>query len=324
VVRVGQLWEPAARPAFSPAGGMMDRRGLFIRLLALVGITAIWGGTFVMVKDAVAVYPVAAFFAYRFALATLVFLPFVRRTDWPGIRAGLPIGLVMGLAFIVQTIGLRLTLASDTGLITGLSVVFVPLIEWIVLRIRVPKVTLLGLLIAVLGLWLLVGGLPRQLAIGDLLVGVSAIGFAIQIILLSARAPQQGTRSLTMGLMLGATAVFAVAAMTPVGGGLAIPPQSVWPAILFTAVFATALGFLIQAWAQERLPATPAAVVLLTEPAWAVLFGVALQGNPFPPVRMLGAALLFLTPIAVTLAGLRPRHASSIYAPVGTKESAVA
>src|SRR2546421_12651276 len=118
---------------------MIDRQGLLIRLLALIAITAIWGGTFVMVKDAVAAYPVAAFFASRFMLAGLFFLPFARRADWPGIRAGLPIGLVMGLAFIIQTMGLRLTLASDTGLITGLSVVFVPLIAWLALRIRVSR-----------------------------------------------------------------------------------------------------------------------------------------------------------------------------------------
>jgi drug/metabolite transporter (DMT)-like permease len=300
------------------------RQGLMIRLLALVAVTAIWGGTFVMVKDAVAIYPVAGFFAYRFLLGTLFFLPFARRASWPGIRAGLPIGLVMGLAFIIQTMGLRLTLASDTGLITGLSVVFVPLIEWLVLRIRVPRPTLIGVLVALAGLWLLVGGLPRQLAVGDLLVGISAIGFAVQIILLSARAPKQNTASLMLGLMLGATVIFALAALSPVGGGLALPPESVWPAIAFTALFATALGFFIQAWAQERLPATPAAVVLLTEPAWAVLFGVALQGNPFPPARILGAALLFLTPVLVTLVGLRRSRASSIYAADRSKESAVA
>jgi drug/metabolite transporter (DMT)-like permease len=147
--------------------------------------------------------------------------------------------------------------------------------------------------------------MPRQLAIGDLLVGLSAVGFAVQIIMLSARSPQHPTGSLTLGLMIGATIVCIVGALTPAGGGIALPPPSIWPALAFTAIFATALGFLVQAWAQERLPATPAAVVLLTEPAWAVLFGVLLQGNSFPPARILGAALLLLTPIAVTLAGVR-------------------
>jgi drug/metabolite transporter (DMT)-like permease len=228
----------------------------------------------------------------------------------------------MGAAFMVQTIGLRSTLASDTGLITGLSVVFVPLLEWLVLGARVSRTTALGLLLAVLGLFLLVGGLPRQLAIGDLLVGISAIGFAIQIILLSSRAPRYRTAPLTFGLMMGAAAVFLLVAITPAGGGLALPPASVWPAIMFTGIFATAVGFLVQAWAQEKLPATPAAVVLLTEPAWATLFGVALQGNPFPLPRIIGALLLFLAPVAVTLIGARRRRDNLVEA--AATENAVA
>jgi drug/metabolite transporter (DMT)-like permease len=297
--------------------------GVAIRLVALIAVTAVWGGTFVVVKDAVAAYPIAAFLAYRFLLASLLFLPLARRLSWSSVRAGLPIGIALGIAFIVQTIGLRLTLASDTGLVTGLTIVFVPLIEWLVLRVRVSRITLGGLAVAVFGLFLLVGGLPRQLAIGDLLVAISAIGFAIQVILLSRRSPRHDTGSLTLGLMLGATAVFAIAAISPSGGGLAFPPASVWFAIAFTAIFATALGFFVQTWAQEKLDATPAAVVLLTEPAWAALFGVWLQGNPFPPARIVGAALLFVTPLLLTLAGSRPGRRILIYV-AGRREAQAA
>jgi drug/metabolite transporter (DMT)-like permease len=289
------------------------RGSVAVRLAALVGITAVWGGTFVMVKNAVSLMPIASFLGYRFLLATIILLPFAGRAHWRGVRAGLPIGAALGLAFIVQTVGLRLTLASDTGLITGLSVVFVPLIEWIVLRVRVGRPTVVALAIAVVGLVLLVGGLPRQLAIGDVIVGVGAVGFAIQIILLSRRSPGHDTLSLTLGLTIGAAAVFVAAALTPMGGGLAFPPAPVWPALIVTATLATSLGFFVQSWAQQKLAATPAAIVLLTEPAWAVFFGVVFSGNPFPPARLLGAALLFLTPVLPTLAGTRPARRILIY-----------
>lgn len=289
------------------------RGSIAVRLAALIAITAVWGGTFVMVKDAVSLMPIASFFVFRFVLATVILLPFARRANWRGVRAGLPIGLAMGVAFIVQTVGLRLTLASDTGLITGLSVVFVPLIEWVVLRVRVSRATLVALALAVVGLVLLVGGLPRQLAVGDVIVGISAIGFAIQIILLSQRSPGHDTLSLTLGLTIGAAAVFVAAALTPMGGGLVLPPAPVWPALIVTATFATSLGFFVQSWAQQRLAATPAAIVLLTEPAWAVFFGVVISGNPFPPARILGAALLFVTPLLLTLAGTRPGRRILIY-----------
>jgi drug/metabolite transporter (DMT)-like permease len=285
-----------------------------LRLGALVAVTAVWGGTFVVVKDAVSVYPVAAFLGYRFVLALLIFTPFVVRGSWRSIRAGIPIGIVMGIAFVIQTIGLRLTLASDTGLITGLFVIFVPLLEWLVLRRAIGLQTGIGSVISLAGLVLLVGGLPRQLAIGDLLVGISAIGFAAQIVLLSRRSPHHDTISLTFGVVLGGAIVFFLAALTPPGGGLPFPPVRVWPALIITAVFATAIGFFIQSWAQRDLPATPTAVVLLTEPGWAALFGVVLQGNPFPPARIVGALLLFVTPLLLTLAGTRPAQRILIYA----------
>jgi len=292
----------------------MTARSAALRLGALVAVTAVWGGTFVAVKDAVTVYPVAAFLGYRFLLALLIFAPFVVKGSWRSIRAGIPIGIVMGIAFVIQTIGLRLTLASDTGLITGLFVIFVPVIEWLVLRRSIGLRTGIGSVVSLGGLVLLVGGLPRQLAVGDLLVGISAIGFAAQIVMLSRRSPHHDTTSLTFGVVLGGAIVFFLAALTPPGGGLAFPPPRVWPALIITAVFATAIGFFVQSWAQRDLPATPAAVVLLTEPGWAALFGVALQGNPFPPARILGALLLFVTPLLLTLAGTRHGHRILIYA----------
>ena len=293
-----------------------------IRLGALVAITAIWGWTFVVVKDAVTIFPVAAFLAYRFLLATAIMAPFIGRMNWRGIRAGVPIGLAMGAAFILQTMGLRITLASDTGLITGLVVIIVPLIDWLAFRTRLHRATLAGLGLALVGLTLLVGGLPRELAIGDLWVGVAAIGFAIQVVLLSARAPRHDTLSLTFGLMLGAAALLMVAALTPTGGGLPAPPSSIWFALVITATLATVLGFFVQAWAQRDLAATPAAIVLLTEPAWATFFGVTLSGNPFPLPRIMGAALLFLAPVVITLAGTPMARRLLTYAANGRRQPA--
>ncbi|HEY0492794.1 MAG TPA: DMT family transporter [Candidatus Dormibacteraeota bacterium] len=286
----------------------MSNRGSLLRLLAILGITAIWGWTFVVVKDAVAAFPVAAFLAYRFALAVALWTPFLRHLRWRSVVAGSWIGIFMGVAFVVQTLGLHLTLASDAGLITGLFVVLVPAIEWVVFRVRVPTVTLAGVGLALIGLVLLVGALPRQLAIGDLLVALSAFGFAVQIILVARFSHHHDSISLTVGQTASALAIFVVAALLPMGGGFPMPPASVLVAIAITASLATALGLFVQVWAQRQLAATTSAIVLLTEPAWATFFGVVLSGNPFPPIRIAGAALLFATPLFVTLAALRPRR----------------
>jgi len=285
----------------------MSSRSSLIRLLAILGITAIWGWTFVVVKDAVAAFPVAAFLAYRFALAVALWTPFLRHLRWRSVLAGSWIGFFMGLAFVVQTLGLHLTLASDAGLITGLFVVLVPAIEWLVYRVRLPRVTLAAVGLALLGLILLVGALPRQLAIGDLLVAMSALGFAVQIILVARFSHHHDSISLTVGQTVSALAIFVLAAMLPMGGGFPIPSPQVLVAIAITASLATALGLFVQVWAQRQLAATTSAIVLLTEPAWATFFGVLLSGNPFPPIRIAGAALLFATPVFVTLAALRQR-----------------
>lgn len=290
----------------------MSRRSSLIRLLAILGITAIWGWTFVVVKDAIAAFPVAAFLAYRFALAVALWTPFMRHLRWRSVLAGAWIGVFMGLAFVVQTLGLHLTLASDAGLITGLFVVLVPAIEWLVFRVRVPRIMLAGVASALLGLILLIGALPRQLAIGDLLVALSALGFAVQIILVARFSHHHDSISLTVGQTVSALAVFILAALVPMGGGFPLPSPSVLVAIAITASLATALGLFVQVWAQRQLAATTSAIVLLTEPAWATFFGVWLSGNPFPPIRIAGAALLFATPVFVTLAALRPRRRTAI------------
>jgi len=286
----------------------MSNRSSLLRLLAILGITAIWGWTFVVVKDAIVAFPVAAFLAYRFALAVALWTPFLRHLRWRSVLAGSWIGVFMGLAFVVQTLGLHLTLASDAGLITGLFVVLVPAIEWLVYRVRVPRVTLAGVGLTVVGLLLLVGALPRQLAFGDLLVALSAFGFAVQIILVARFSHHHDSISLTVGQTVSALAIFVLAALLPMGGGFPLPSPSVLVAIAITASLATALGLFVQVWAQRQLAATTSAIVLLTEPAWATFFGVLLSGNPFPPIRIAGAALLFATPVFVTLVALRPRR----------------
>jgi drug/metabolite transporter (DMT)-like permease len=289
-------------------------RASLLRLIALMGITAIWGWTFVVVKDAISIFPVAGFLAYRFLLAIALLMVALPRMNRQGIMAGIPIGLLLGTAFVGQTIGLHRTLASDTGLITGLFVVFVPLIEWRLLGVPIRRLTLAALGLALAGLVLLVGGLPQHLAMGDLLVALSAVGFAGQIILMSRRSPSHDALSLTLGQTLGAATVFVAAALLPMGGGLPFPPAAVWPAIVITATLATVLGFAVQAWVQRELPATPAAMVLLAEPAWATVFGVALSANPFPPSRILGALLLLLAPLLTTVAGTRRGRRILIYA----------
>ena len=134
-----------------------------VPVLLLVGVTAIWGVTFVQVQDALALYPLFAFLAVRFAISTVVLAPFawrpVRAMPRGGIVAGLGIGVLLAAAYGLQTAGLELTTVASTGFITGLYVVFTPLIAFWLFGTRVPTAAWVGVGFALVGL-LLINGVP--------------------------------------------------------------------------------------------------------------------------------------------------------------------
>jgi drug/metabolite transporter (DMT)-like permease len=271
------------------------------RVLALVAVTAIWGWTFVVVKDAIAIFPVASFLAYRFALAAGAMAIALRRPDPRSVQVGALIGLVLAAGYLAQTVGLTLTRASDAGIVTGLFIVFTPLVDRLVFGTRIGRPATFGVAIAIPGLAFLIGGVPVEVALGDLIVMAGALAFAIHIVLLSRFSVRHDAGSLTFGQIGVAALLFAALALTPVGGGFPAPPADVLAAIVITGVLATSVAFFVQTWAQRHLAATPAAVILATEPAWAMLFGMALAGDPFPPLRALGATLLLAAPLVATV-----------------------
>lgn len=263
-------------------------------LLALVGVTAVWGFTFVQVKDAVALYPVFAFLAIRFAIGTAVLAPpawrTIRTLGRRGVTAGLAIGLVLAAGYAFQTLGLERTTASSAGFITGLFVVITPLLATVVFGIRLGLVTWLGVAIATLGLGLLSGGGAGDAA-GDALVLVAALAFAVHIVLLERFAPGYDAVALTALQLL---AAFVSLGAIALAAGQVEPPRggTVWAALVVTGVFASALGFLVQTWAQQRTTATRTALALTMEPVWAGFFGFVLAGDRLGRVGWAGAALI--------------------------------
>src|SRR5256885_15899488 len=109
-------------------------------LLALIAVTAVWGVTFVQVKDAVAIYPILPFLAVRFAIATAVLAPAARRVRALGRRgvvAAALAGALLGAGYVLQTLGLERTSVSGAGFVTGVYVVLAPLVALVLFRLRV-------------------------------------------------------------------------------------------------------------------------------------------------------------------------------------------
>jgi drug/metabolite transporter (DMT)-like permease len=277
-----------------------------LAVLALVAITAIWGSTFVVVKDAIARMPVMDFLAWRFGLAALVMIALrprsISRLSAAGRRAGLLLGLALGIGYAAQTLGLRTTPASISGFITGMFVVFTPLFAGVLLRRRVGRAAWLAVALATLGLGLIslrgffVGG-------GELLTLACASLFALHIVGLgewSAGSDAYGLAVLQLLVVAGLCALTAIPA-----GGLRPPPDAgAWGAIGLTAIFATAFAFVGQTWAQAHLAPARTAVILTLEPVFAGVFGVWVDGDRLGARTIGGAALVLL---AMLVTELHPR-----------------
>ena len=250
-------------------------------LLALIAVTAVWGVTFVQVKDAVAIYPLFAFLAVRYAIATgalaLAGGARVRTLGRSGWTAGALVGSLLGLGIGLQTAGLERTTVSSTGFITGLYVVFTPVFGLALFRTSVAVEVWLGVAFALAGLAML-SGVPVGTTGGNLLVLASAAAQALQIVALERYARRYDAIALTLVQMAVCLATFLVIALAL--GQLEVPRGwTVWGALLVTGLFASALAYLIQVWAQRRLSAARIAIVFSLETVFAGIFGYWLSGD---------------------------------------------
>ena len=263
----------------------------------LLLVTFIWGWTFYAVKGVISVYPVFSFLSIRFALALLVLLPFVwaRLRNMPSgqLRAGTLTGLFLLAGYSFQTVGLQYTSISNSGFITGLYVVLVPIFATVVLR-RPPKLNaMIGLALAAVGLVFLSVGPDLSIGFGDTLTLLGALAYAAHIVSISKFGGE--VEVLPYSFVQIATVMVGCVGLAFVWeGGLALESLSfdVLQAMLLTGVAATALVLVLQAVAQRFTSPTRAAVVYTMEPVFAVMFGCLLAGDQLTSVAWLGGGLI--------------------------------
>jgi drug/metabolite transporter (DMT)-like permease len=263
-------------------------------ILALVAVTAIWGYTFVPVQKAVGAYPLFAFLAVRFAISGVALAPFawapLRALPRSGWLAGLLAGGFLAAAYGFQTAGLDLTTVSSTGFITGLYVVFTPILALALFRTPVPAAAWGGVGLALVGL-ALISGMPGGSVGGNVLVLANAVAQTCQIVAMERFAPRYDARALTFLQMGVSCVVFVVIA---IAAGQVEPPDDAqtWYALVVTGVFAGALGYLVATWVQSRATAARAALVFTLEAPFAALFGVLLLSEKLGWAGWLGCAVM--------------------------------
>jgi drug/metabolite transporter (DMT)-like permease len=248
---------------------------------ALILVTAVWGVTFVQVKDAVALYPLFAFLAVRYLVASAALAPpaarRLRTLGREGLLAGGVLGVLVALGIGLQTAGLERTTVTNAGFVTGLYVLFTPLLALALFHSPIPRELWAAVALALLGLALL-SGVPQGSATGDLLVLVSAAAQALQIVMVERYANRFDAVALTFVEVAAACAIFLTLAVAL--GDLSVPHGgTVWAAVLVTGLFAVAFAYLVQIWAQRRVSATRIAIIFSLETVFAGIAGYLFAGD---------------------------------------------
>ncbi len=278
--------------------------------LALSVVALVWGTTFVVVKRALIDISTMYFLALRFSLASacmlFLFIPAFRRTPalsvWRGLRGGAIAGAFLWLGYMLQTYGLRYTSAGNSGFLTGLYIVLVPLISAALYR-RCPQLAeLAGILIATVGMALLtLHSLDRNLHMnrGDLLTIACAVAFSFHLLVLGYFSQRERFEAVALGQIV-------CAAILSIGSLALEPPHARWSssvafAIVLTALFATAGAFALQTWAQQYTTATRTALIFALEPVFALATAVLAGGERLSFTSVVGAGLILTGIVSVEL-----------------------
>ena len=279
----------------------MPRDRTVLAEISLIGVAAVWGLTFVMVQDAVAIMPVMSFLAFRFGAAALVvgvvFRRELRELGPSGLRAGVVMGAWLTAGYIFQTTGLERTSASNAGFITGMFVVLTPLFGALFLKQKAGLPAWIAAAVSTAGLFLLSGG-AGGINSGDVLVFLCACSFAGHI-LATGKAVSEHPAGALLAVQLGVCGLVTLAAAL-VGGDLEAPDSGqVVIALAVTAFVASAIGFFIQTYAQQHAPPARTALILASEPAFAGLFAYLLADERLDLAGWVGAGLILASIVTV-------------------------
>jgi len=278
-----------------------------VAALLLIVCTMLWGFAFIAQKSAMDSMGPLTFAGVRYLLGGLLVLPLAlrekrRQTKALTLRQWMLI-VVMSLVFFMgswlQQTGLATTTATNAGFLTGLYVFFVPVLGFLMFRTRPHPIIYACVPLALVGIYFLNGGGLASFNGGDGLIVISAVFWALHVILLGLIARETGLPifiSAVSFLIAGVVALsFAFVHETPTLEGI----SAGWIEIAYAGVLSTAVAFTFQAIGQQYVPPANAAIILSAESLFAALGGALLLGERLPPVGYAGAALIFIAILAV-------------------------
>lgn len=262
------------------------------RAIAALFVAAfLYGATFVVVKSAVETIDPLSFVAWRFLIGALALLVFAIPKGAPIWRHGALTGVALFAGYALQTTGLESTTASKSALITGLYVVITPFLA-AAFRRKAPSWGTVGAgVVSFAGLYLLTNPGGLAMGHGDLLTLGCALSFSFHFVAVARFAPRHPVVPFTT-VQLAVTAVLAFALSSVIEGSVALPPQSVWPALAVTGLGISAAAYLLQVWAQTKVPVGTAAIIVASESAFGVATGWVVLGERLDIAGWVGALLI--------------------------------
>ena len=283
---------------------MSSSHALKIRLApwALLSVSMAWGMAFVVMKDAIERQSVNNFLFTRFLVAVIVMVALkpsvLKQMDRDLLIRASSAGIFLGLGYIFQTLGLARTGAAITGFVTGLYVVFTPLLAYFFLKEKITKLIWGCVALATVGLGLLsIHGF--SVGIGEMFVLASAFFFAAHIIALGKWSSGRDVYAMTV-IQLAMCALLSGLASIP--EGYSPPPDAgVWGVVIFTAVICTAVAFVVQTWSQAHMTTTKVAVILTMEVVFAAIFAMIFGGERLTLQATLGGVMVLSAMFMIVL-----------------------
>lgn len=271
-----------------------------LALWSLVSVAAMWGVAFVVMKPAIEQQPFFDFLAIRFTIAAAIMLVIkpkvVLAIKGKMLAVGAVLGIMLGLAYITQTIALEMTTAAITGFLTGTYVVLTPVLGWIIFRRKVGVKVAIGALLALIGLGLIsITGVTIE--VGQIWGIICAVLYALHIVGLGRFSSGLDSYALTFVQLLFVAVVCWIGALPD--GYQGPPTVDVWLAVLFTAIFATVIGFFVQTWAQARMEPARVAIILTLEVIFTAVVSVAVGQEVLAFKTIIGGAFMVAAMVIV-------------------------
>lgn len=272
--------------------------------LMLLGCTVFWGASYLLTKLALRELQAFNLTALRlligFVVSGAVFYKRILKSDARTVKYSVILAVIIVFMFISMSYGLEYTTASNAGFLISLAVIIIPILSYFFLKQRIEKRVLLGVCIAPIGIALLT--LNEQLSInsGDLLCILCALFSAMHVVCMGVFT--QKVDSVALGILqLGFAGIFSLifsffteAVRLPV-------TVTGWGSTLALAILCTAVGYLVQATAQQYTSATHTGLILSLEPVFSAIFGYAFLGELLSARGYAGAVVLMLSVLIAEL-----------------------